>query len=581
MKRESGKNGERFGVAPALAVLLCCSAALAQQHPSGHHPPPPAQTEDRTKTLPAPKLMDGIGDSSLKVTTNSDTAQAYFNQGLRLLHCFWDFEALRAFRAAARLDPGLAMAHWGIYKAIGYNKALQEEKRQALARAQTLSGQAGDDERQFIHAWVALEDKEQGSKGFIRAMETLIDQHPADAEARLFLALHLMSGDDADGRPKENQMYAQQLLAHLLQTHPQSAAAHHYWIHALETSTHPERALESAQRLAALAPGSGHMVHMPGHIHHRVGDYRKAHEAFVAAARVDEAYLQLERVPPADNWNYAHNLSYLVATLAEAGRYAEALRWAARLQELGAAQERAAGSVMFVLYEGATVARLHVRFGEWERVLRDANYPLGVADAAATAHARAFHQGLLLYARGMKEIEAKEFAQAERASDELEALLWRLGEEHGARDANDYHAAEVAPVLTVAALELRGRLRAWQGRHAEAQALLQRAVEHERALDYNEPPVYTRPAAEVLGEALLLARRPAEARAAWQTALRQRPRSGFALYGLARSYDAENNRAETSRAYREFLAAWADADATLPQITAARRWLSQHSNATR
>lgn len=207
------------------------------------------------------------------------------------------------------------------------------------------------------------------------------------------------------------------------------------------------------------------MVHMAGHVYHRVGDDQKAHDAFVAATRVDDAYLQAEGLPHADNWNHAHNLSYLVANLAEAGRYADGLQWAARLQALGA------------------------------------------ADPTVTAHAHAFRDGLRLYARDMLEIDDR----AERTSEALDALLWRLVAEQAVNDAADYHAAEVPPILTVAALELRGRLRSHQDRHPEAEALLRRAVEREQALNYNEPPVYPRPAAEVLGEALLRAGRPTDA----------------------------------------------------------------------
>jgi tetratricopeptide (TPR) repeat protein len=559
------------------AVAICGMGGVRAQTHTSHVPGVGEATEDRTATLPAPRLMEGVGDAHIAVTTSSREAQAYFDQGLRLLHGFWDFEALRAFRAAVQLDPNLAMAHWGIYKAIGYNKALQDEKRRSLTRAHNLSREASDYEREFIGAFVLLEDDAHGSQGFIRAMEALIDRSPDDAEARLFLALHLMSGYDADGRPRPQQMYAQQLLANLLRTHPDSAAAHHYWIHALETSASPARALDSAARLPALAPRAGHMVHMPGHIYHRVGDYRKAHDAFVEAARVDEAYHLAEGVPHADNWNYAHNLSYLVANLAEAGRYADGVQWAARLQAIGAAPDRAAGSSMFVLFEGGTIARLHIRFGHWERALQASAYPLGVAAQSVTAHAGAFREGLRLYARGMLEIDKGDLAGAERTSESLEALQWRLGAERGAHDVDDYHARDVPPILMVAALELRGRLRSHQDRHPEAEALLRRAVERELALNYNEPPVYPRPAAEVLGEALLRAGRPADARTAYRAALRQRPRSGFALYGIARTFEAENNRTETARAYLAFLDAWADADQALPQVTAARQWLARHN----
>lgn len=568
-------------LAACLLLLASCVAVRAQHNmPGGHsqrHQPPPSQqtAADPTKTLPAPALMDGIGDSHIKVTTKNEQAQKYFNQGLRLTHCFWDFEALRAFREAARLDSDLAMAHWGIYESIGYNKTLAEEKKQALAKAKELSLKAGDYERRFIAAYVLLEDKEKGSKAFVREMEALIDAYPDDTEARLLLALHLTSGYDSEGRPKENQLYSQAILANLLKTHPESAAANHYWIHAMETSSRPETALESADKLARLAPRSGHIVHMPGHIYNRTGDYKRAHEAFAASARVDEAYMREQRVAPADNWNYAHNVSYLVANLAEAGRYKEGTEWAAKLQLLGAAPRRATNSTTFLIFEGGTTARLHIRFSRYDEVLRDATLPFGIEEKDVSPFTRLYRDGLIAYARGMKFVEESKLAEAEQESDKLDAMLWRHSAEHGARHADDFSGASVPPILTVAALELRGHLRSHQGNYAEAVRLLTRAAEQERKLDYREPPVYTRPVQEVLGEAHLRANKPAEARTAFEAALKARPKSGHALHGLARVYAMEGKHTEARQAYTEFLQSWQMADADLPQVVQAKTWLEK------
>ena len=224
-------KSNRVLFAAALLSYLVATAALAQHHAGVHSPDQDSTFEDATKRMPAPKIMDGIGDSNLRVTTASEEAQIYFDQGLRLLHCFWDFEALRAFREAVRLDPQMAMGYWGIYKAIGYNRFLAEEKKQALVRAAALSENASDYERRLIAAYEALEDPEQGKKIFVRQIEALIDDYPQDIEARLFFALQIMSGYDSGGNPKEYQIYSQQILANLLTTHPRSSAAHHYWIH--------------------------------------------------------------------------------------------------------------------------------------------------------------------------------------------------------------------------------------------------------------------------------------------------------------------------------------------------------------
>jgi len=272
--------------------------------------------------------MQGIGEASLKITTNSEQAQAYFNQGLKLLHCFWDFEAYRAFKEAARLDPSAAMAYWGEYEALkmtGRHGSIQKEKDAALAKAKSLADHASDHEQLYIRA-AAREgkaDDSHDSTAFRQLMETLIDRYPDDLDAQAFLALEEMGGYKINGRPREGELYSQALLRNLLAAHPDNAAANHYWIHAMEDSARPEEALHSADALGRLAPNSGHMVHMPGHIYWRVGDYERARQSFTASVHVDEAYMAAQQIRPEEDWNYAHNLAYLIAACAEAGRYQE------------------------------------------------------------------------------------------------------------------------------------------------------------------------------------------------------------------------------------------------------------------
>ncbi len=560
----------------AIIILILTAAmispAQAQYH-AGHQTQTAQTPVDLTKTMPPPRLMTGIGDSAIKVTTTSAEAQAYFNQGLRHLHGFWDFESLRAFRHAARLDPQMAMAHWGIYKAIGFSRHLQAEKLAALAKAEELSRGAGDYERSFIAAYVALEDKNRGAKAFVAEMETIIDRHPEDIEARLFLAYYLMKGYDADERPKENQIYVRQLLANILTTHPNSAAAHHYWIHGIETSPRPADALESAEKLPRLAPRSGHLVHMPGHIYNRVGDYQKAHEAFVAAVRVDEEYMQSEKVAPAENWNYAHNMSYLVANLAEAGRYREGLRWAEKLKSIPAAASRAEKTARFLKFEGGTLARFYVRFGEWQRVT-DETLSLGVDEAQTSEFTRRYRDGILQYARGMAAAQENNLKAAETQADLLERLQRQT--ETAERDPNDYHSLDVPKILLVAALELRGEILSRAGRHDEAIKTLTEAARKELELGYFEPPIYSRPALETLGAAHLRAKDYDQAEKAFAAALVLRPNNGFALDGLARTHAAKGDRAQAEKYYRLLLKKWANADKDLPLMQTAVKWLAEN-----
>ncbi len=219
----------------------------------GHH-----KAESKFRELPGPPRMDGLGNSSLKITTSSEDAQAYFNQGLRLLHCFWEFEAYRAFKEAARLDSSAAMAYWGIVEALKGEKAMADERKAAMEKAKSLVPKVSEHEQYYIRAAEHLEepDEEKGRSAYDCEMEGLIDRYPDDVDAKLFLALSLMAGYEPDGRPKEGELYSQAILRNVLTSHPDNAAANHYWIHAVETSSRPEEALTAAE-LRAHGPHAG------------------------------------------------------------------------------------------------------------------------------------------------------------------------------------------------------------------------------------------------------------------------------------------------------------------------------------
>lgn len=349
-----------------------------------------------------------------------------------------------------------------------------------------------------------------------------------------------------------------------MRDYPDNAAANHYWIHAVEGGEHPEWALESAEKLGKLAPASGHIVHMPGHIFYRVGDYERARQVFLEAERVDRDYMAKQHVPITDDWNYTHNLSYLIADCAEAGRYREALQHAAELEGLANDPDESDNPGFYILQIGSSAARLALRYGRWDDAI-DHPMNFGVPEAKLGAAARGYRDGLIAYARGMKAAEAGDVSEAVRQSDALDALLWRLAHENIEEGSGKNIRDRVVKILNTASLDLRANLA--QG--AEAQSLFGQAADAERDLGYSEPPQYARPEAESLGYALIRAAKYADAREAFQNALHQRPKSGFALYGIALAWDREGNRQQAGGAYRAFLEAWKNADRDLPQMQAA------------
>ena len=393
-----------------VSIALAVPGMLAAQNSHKGH----IARDYKMTEMGTPARISGIGDSHLQISTKSEKAQVYFDQGLNLQHCFWDFEAYRAFKEAARLDPNAAMAYWGIVEAVSDYTAMEDIKKAALEKAKALMDKASDHEQYYIRAQ-QHQQEDDGEDGYRHEMEALIDKYPSDIDARLFLAIHSNNGyHEKNGRPRNNTIYARMLVDSVLASHPNSAAAHHYRIHILEASTHPQDARADADVLGKLAPGSGHMVHMPGHIYYRLGDYDRARQSFLDSMKVDEDYMQREKVGTLDDWNYAHNLSYLIASDAESGRLREAMEMAARLEKLPANPFLAKGAPTHVLTVGGTTARLNIRYGNWQAVV-DHPIDLGMDSGTAGIAAATYRDGVVAYAKGMLALSRKDL-RAQRAS---------------------------------------------------------------------------------------------------------------------------------------------------------------------
>ncbi len=265
--------------------------------------------------------------------------------------------------------------------------------------------------------------------------------------------------------------------------------------------------------------------------------------------RVDEKYMTEQKITTDEDWNYSHNLSYLVAACAEAGRYKEGLEWANKLKGLPSPLVLAKNSPVYALSAGSSMARLRIRFGDWQAVL---NHPMqfGVDAASVSRSAKAYEEGLVLYVKGTAALEKGTIAEAGQQADALDALLWRLSAAQPKdKDKDEDDPSGVLRVLDTASLDLRGNVKSFEGKHEEAFKLLEEAADKEREMGYREPPSYSRPAAESLGYAYLRARQWGRAREAFTQALHERPQNGHALYGIAQSYALAGQIAEASQAY--------------------------------
>jgi tetratricopeptide (TPR) repeat protein len=554
-------------------LALLSQHTLFAQH---HNHAMPAPENRKAGVLPPPQLMQGIGNSHLKITTRSDSAQKYFDQGLSLLHDFWDFEALRAFEYAARLDTTAAMPHWGIYFSIrGSDKKKKDDRQKALETAGKLRKNASLHEQLYIQAIVSEDSagKEKGDKAFVQEMDNLIHRFPDDPEAKLVLWNHSIGGNYLpNGKPGENTMYAQLLLEKLLISHPENHGVHHYWVHQMENCC-PKEALPSAIKLASLAPKSGHIVHMPGHIFYRLGNYDQARISFLASMRVDSAYMTEQNINRLDTWNYSHNLLYLIANDVEQGRYRDAAAILQRHQDYKAPSDTSKSKMYnkALLQVGVVDAvDLEMRFGNWSLAAEKLAQSEPKIDTLLKKQTEdlmdAKNQRMLslAYLRGMDAWEKGKTDAAKRFADELDATLWRLTSQEKA--IPDY----LKQYYNLYSYELQGLNLSASGDTAKAFKLLKEAAKQEKELGYAEPPIYHRPILLSLAQAYQRAKLWIKARETYQTLLIERPNSGFALYGLAQAWEGEGKLSEAAKAYETFLSAWSKADPEMGQVKKAK-----------
>jgi tetratricopeptide (TPR) repeat protein len=377
--------------------------------------------------LPPPKLMDGVGNSKMTIQTKSDKTQRYFNQGLSLLHDFWDFEAYRAFKEAIRNDSSAIMPYWGLLQTLGTteDRVYKADREIALKHLKDLKEKATLHEKLYAEYAIikdSLKDKED--KESAKKLEQIVHKFTDDIDAKLFLAMQKAGRYDTDLNPGEGQLYAEYLIKDVLKTNPQSHAANHYWIHMMENCC-PEKAVASADILASLAPKSGHIVHMPGHIYNRLGDYKKAHDAFVDALKVDSAYMKEEGIQEVDDWNYIHNINYLIANCAQDGRHTEGLYYAEKLKNMPVTKERKKIYEGVFFHQGVLApAKMEMAFGYWDKAAAQLD-AIKDKDTIYNVSAMNYKNGLFLYVKGMDAVAKNDVANAVKYSDALDAFLWR------------------------------------------------------------------------------------------------------------------------------------------------------------
>jgi tetratricopeptide (TPR) repeat protein len=514
----------------------------------------------RAKNDAPPRLLPGLGDVHHPVSTKNRGAQQFFDQGLKLVYGFNHDEARRSFQHAADLDPKLAMAWWGVALTLGpnYNLPVDPEREkagyEAVQRAFALQENASEPERAYISALVFRYSNDPHvdlhalDVDYKNAMSKLAARYPDDLDAATLYAESAMNLNPwhlwtADGKPAEGTEEIVWVLESVLKRDPNHLGANHYYIHAVEASPQPERALPSAARLEKLAPAAGHLVHMPAHIYARVGDHLAAAHCNEVAAAADKKFLaQTHEQGVYPLMYYSHNLHFLAYAACMDGNFAEAKNATARLVTNVMPGVKAMPDLEGFL---ATPMIVLFAFERWSDILK-----LLPPDASLLITNAVWHS-----LRGVAFANLGKTAEAEKKQKEFRDLVAKIPPDTMYDPLNKTAAVFKIHENLLASAILRSR-------HDDKAAIdsLTQAVAAEDALNYSEPPAWYPPVRPMLGRVLLANKQLAEAEKVFRVDLEKNPRDGRALSGLRDCLKAQDRQYEADQIDQQFRSAWKFAD---------------------
>lgn len=557
--------------AVCLAGLLAsgCGSRSSSAPATGTAPAPGAHDHDGPPASVAEwahgaTLFEHLGTFHRTITTSSADAQKYFDQGMRLLWAFNHDESTRSFAEAAVLDPACAICYWGVALTVGpnYNLPIMAEPRakvawEALQLAQQHASSASPVEQALIAALgkryqgpTPLDPSNEGPvlAAYANAMRDVAKTYADDLDVQVLFAEALMNTNPwklwaVDGAPGPGTLEIETTLERVLAKDPMHPGANHYYIHTMEASPHPERALASAERVHGMMPDAGHLQHMPAHIMQRVGRYADASQANRDGVVADEAYLAV--TPPIDYYPMyvAHNYQFLAYSASMQGRKAEAMAAAVKMRDLMPVEMllMMPGGDWYISEAYSTM----IRFGAWDAMLAE---PAPDARLTALTAAYDYSRAVALAARGRVD-------EARAALAGLEKIAAATPADAGAglNSAKDLFA--------VAILVAQGEIAHASGQMDDAIARLTEAVAKEDLLAYDEPADWFVPVRHQLGAVLLAAGKARDAEAVYRTDLVRHPHNGWALFGLSQALKAQHK--DAAAVDREFAEAWKLADVTL------------------
>src|ERR1700732_3456940 len=543
--RDAASRASTFATVFRLAIFISLAiSAPAKDHGIG--------------TAMPVTMMTALGDLHHPISTKNAEAQEFFDQGLRLIYAFNHAEAARSFQKAAERDPKLAMAYWGIAEAVGpnYNDPASEDRFQqaheAIQKAVDLSGNASDAERGYILALAKRfpadpkSDRRKAAEQYRDAMREVVKNNPDDLDAATLFAesgmnLHPWGLWHRDGTPEAGTEEIVATLESVIKRDPNHLGAIHYYIHSVEASSSPERALAGANRLAQLAPAAGHIVHMPAHIYIRTGDYEAALQTNQKAALADQAYIKAGAAEGIYSMMYySHNLHFIAMAAAMNGNYLESRRGAQML----AANVSPHVKEMPPLEGFMTVPlAVEVRFHKWNEILKAPQPDASMQTATVFWH---FARGLALAGTGkLEEAEAEHKLVAEAEEKTPPGAIFQMPINNKTKD-----------ILKIAKNVLGAKISQAKNENDAAISQLREAIAVQDTLKYDEPQDWFYPVRESLGAALLMEGDHAGAEQVFRDDLERNPRNPRSLFGLEQTLKLQGRTYDATFVRKQFDASW-------------------------
>lgn len=540
------------GGSPALLKTL----VMAKAETAPFKPGQAAKTE-AAATKP-PVLYTNLGALSDRIATTQPRAQAYFDQGLRLVFGFNHAEAIRAFKAAQAIDPACAMCYWGEALALGPNinsPMMPEAVEPAVAaakKAQQHMSSASGREQALIAAlakrYSADPKADRGAldKAYADAMTQVAREHRSDDTVQVLFAEALMdlspwnyweaAGAKARGRTQEFI----DALERVLERNPNHPGAIHYYIHTMEASTHADKALPYARNLGRQMPGAGHIVHMPAHIYYRVGLYKDSLKANIDAIRADEAYFKTSDSDPMyKGAYYPHNVHFVLVSALMGGDGKAALDAGAKLDRVMIPDLIRVAAPLQPVKAAPYFA--HERFSD----------PATILALPDPGNEFALVKAMWHYVRAIAHTRQGELARGEREIAAIAAL-------EKSTDFKPFTETEVPAreIMETARHVATGRLADARGDLNGAIKAFEDAMFVQDSLPYTEPPYWYYPVRQSLAALQLRAGKLDEAEKAFRDSLAQTPANGWALQGLIELYRQRGDKAAMRAALKRLDTTW-------------------------